>query len=655
MLFANSVDWSVNVNDPAVASSAISFATTDSVARFVSSGPEHCLDRRADGVYADPEVLGTTLVAAVDGVLRSNHYFAKLDYPVLIKALYGHGPELPRDAAGRAVVRFAADILPFAQERRALYRAVKITDGQAEYYFEPVFETDADGAERAATLDVDEFVADLWGKGVRFGVDLDAIRNAIVSGAAGRIVVARRLEPDNGMDARVEEVTGDLHRSDAPRQLANGKLDLMSFQNRFPQIAKGKRLLRKVPPTSGVPGFDLSGIPVAPEPPRDLDLAMYAADGTEVVQLDDGEFLVARQDGFLNVDPKSHRISIGDKIVSHDGVSAKTTGNLHLSGDYEEFGEVQEQRIIEGDSITVHADVFGHLVSRGGTIRLDRNLVGGSARSASGDIRVLGVASSATIQTAHGEVTLQRAENCVISGTRVKVERAINCEIMGDEVEVAFAEGGAIAGRRVAIGRAAPRRQGEMLVYVLRPDCARIDDALAQVGARIEQFGELLARHRAAIEQLGAQADLRKYLTLAPRLRKGELVLTPEQEPQFRRLTAAVAPALKEMARLSQLAKAAESERQAGQALLERLQMQRGERLGAAGVAIGALAGEVQVRALGYEPDAGKVWDLPPREIKARLREATGAELLHAGSDGAWSWNTDPAHAVPAIADVFVH
>ncbi|WP_312519564.1 flagellar assembly protein A [Massilia sp.] len=643
------------MNDPAVASSAISFATTDSVARFASNGPEHCIDRRADGVYADPEVLGTTLVAAVDGVLRSNHYFSDLDYPVLIKALYGHGPELPRDAAGRAVVRFAADILPFAQERRALYRAVKIADGQAEYYFEPVFRTDDEGVERATTLDADEFVADLWGKGVRFGVDLDAIRNAIVSGAAGRIVVARRLEASSGIDARVEEVTGDLHRSDAPRQLANGKLDLMSFQNRFPQIARGKRLLRKVPASVGAPGFDLAGIPIAPEPPRDLDLSVYAADGTEVAQCEDGEFLVARQDGFLSVDPKSSRISISDKIVSHDGVSAKTTGNLHLSGDYEEFGEVQEQRVIEGDSITVHADVFGHVVSRGGTIRLERNLVGGSARNAKGDIQVLGVTSNATIQTAQGEVTLQRAENCVISGTRVKVERAINCEIMGDEVEVASAEGGAIAGRRVSIGRAAPRRQGEMLVYVLRPDCARIDDAMAQVSARLEGFGQLLARHRTAIETLGAQPDLRKYLMLAPRLRKGELVLTPEQEPQFKRLTAAVTPALKEMARLSQLDKAAEGERHAGQALLARLETQRGERLGAAGVAIGALAGEVQVRAMAYEPDAGNAYDLPPREIKARLRDGSGAELLHAGTNGAWNWCTDPAQQMPVLADVYVH
>ena len=625
------------MNDFAAASVAI--ATIDSVARIASVGPEHCIAQRDDGVYADPEVLGTTLVAAVDGVLRSNHYFADLDYPVLMKALYGHGPELPRDAAGRVVVRFAGDILPFPDARRALYRAVKIVDGQAEYYFEPVFETDPEGAERATRLDADEFVAELWTRGVRFGVDIDAIRNAIISGAAGRTVVARRLEPRHGEPARVEEVTCDLHRSDAPRQLANGKLDLMSFQNRFPQIAQGKRLLRKVPGTVGAPGFDLSGVAIAPEPPRDLDLGAYVADGTEVTLVDGSEFLVARQDGFLSVDPKSSRISVNDKIVSHDGVSARTTGNLHLSGDYEEFGEVQEQRIIEGDSITVHADVFGHLVSRGGTIRLDRNLVGGSARNAGGGVQVLGVACNATIQTAQGEVKLQRAENCIISGTRVKVEHAINCEIMGDEVEVGFAEGSAIAGRRVTIGRAAPRRQGEMLVYVLRPDCTRIDEALAQVAERIEQFGQILARQRLAIDAMGAQPELRKYLMLAPRVRKGELVLTPEQAPQFARLTAAVAPALKEMAQLSQQAKATDGERQAGLALLGRLQTQRGERVGAASAAIGALEGEVQVRAMAYEPDAGNVYDLAARDIKQRLRERNGGELLHAASSGAWGWN----------------
>ncbi|WP_373888981.1 flagellar assembly protein A [Massilia sp. ST3] len=606
--------------------------------RLAGTGPEHCIVKRADGVYADPQVLGTTLVAAVDNILLADNYFAGLDYPVLIKALYGHGPELPRDARGQALVRIADDIVPFSPERRALYRAVKIADGEAGYYFEPVFLSDADGVETPTRLDVDEFIADMWMKGIRFGIDVAALTEAIATGAAGRIAVARRLDPRPGIDARVTEVSS-LHRSDAPRQLANGKLDLMSFQNRFPQIRLGERLLQKLPREAGEPGFDLSGIPLAPEIPKDLDLGSYAGPGTKVEQHADGEFLVAQQDGFLSVDPKSSRIAVDDKIVSHDGVSAKTTGNLNLSGDYEEFGEVQEQRILEGEGITVHADVFGHVVSRGGAILLNRNLVGGSARNAAGPITVQGVASQSVVQTANGEVRMARAENCIISGTRVVVEQAINCEILAEEVEVGIAEGCAIGGRKLSIGRAGPRRQSEMLVFVLRPDCSRYTEAMAQVRERVGQFGELASRHRAEIEALGARPDLRKYLQLAPRIRKGELVLSAEQQPQFERLSQAVLPALRELGRLNHELKAAETEQQGGMAFLAQLEAQRSARAGAASVTIEQLDGDVQVRALAYEPDAGSVHDLPAREVKARLRESVGAELLFAGSSGEVRWD----------------
>lgn len=613
--------------------------------RFAGTGPEHCIAKRADGVYADPQVLGTTLVAAIDGILLANNYFLGLDYPVLIKALYGHGPELPRDAQGRALVRIADDIVPFDPVRRALYRAVKISDGEAGYYFEPVFLPDEEGKEAPTRLSVDEFIADMWMKGIRFGIDADAIAEAIDTGAAGRIAVARRLDPRPGIDARVVEVSSDLHRSDAPRQLANGKLDLMSFQNRFPQIRQGERLLQKLPREAGEPGFDLSGIPLAPDLPKDLELGTYAGPGTKVEQMLDGEFLVAQQDGFLNVDPKTSRIAVDDKIVSHDGVSAKTTGNLNLTGDYEEFGEVQEQRILEGEGITVHADVFGHVVSRGGAIVLNRNLVGGSARNAGGSITVQGVASRAVIQTANGEVRMTRAENCIISGTRVVVEQAINCEILAEEVEVEVAEGSAIGGLKVTIGRAGPRRQNEMLVFVLRPDCSRFTDAMAQIRERVGEFGELASRRRAEIEALGARADMRKYLQLAPRIRKGELVLTADQQTQFARLSQAVLPALRELGKLTQELKSLEAEQQGGMAILAQLEAQRSARAGASSVAVGQLDGDVQVRALPYEPDAGSVHDLPARDVKARLRESVGAEILFAGSSGEYRWDHTAAEA----------
>jgi len=599
--------------------------------------------RRADGVYCDVAALGPALLAAVDSILLRNQYFAGLDYAVLIKALFGHGPELPRDAKGETLVRLADDILPFDPVRRSLYRAVKIADGQAEYYFEPLFLPDADGVEQPTRLALDEFIADMWMKGIRFGIDLEAVQGAIAEDAAGRIVVARRLAPRPGQDARVVEVSNELHRSDAPRQLANGKLDLMSFQNRFPQVQRGKRLLQKLPRVHGEPGFDLSGIALAPEMPADLELADWSGPGTTVDRTGEGEFVVAAQDGFLNVE--GNRLSVGDKIVSHDGVSARTTGNLQLEGDYEEFGEVQENRVVEGESITVHADVFGNVVSRGGAVHLNRNLMGGSARNEDGPIHVAGLASNATIQSARGEVHLQRAENCTISGTRVVIAEALNCDIIADVVEVQQAEGCAIAAKRIAIERAAPRGHSEMRVFVQRPDCTRIDKAIDMIRERVGQFGQLASQRRAAMAAVGAQPEVASYVKLAGRVRKGEIVLTPEQQPAFKKLAAAAAPGLKQLSTLSQELKDVEAEQQSGMALLARLETQRAEHSGAVSVAIVQVAGEISVRALNVEPDAAaaereSIYKLGPREIKARLRDASGAELLFAGSSGSFSWST---------------
>jgi uncharacterized protein (DUF342 family) len=629
--------WSDNVStDPAV-----TLPTGAPAARLESTGPEHCIARRPDGVYADPAVLGTTLLAAVDNILRAGEYFVGVDYPVLLKALFAYGPELPRGPGAGPLVRIAAGIAPFDPRRRALYRAAKISGGMAEYYFEPVFLADPDdpeGGERPARLDVDEFIADMWGKGIRFGIDVAAVRAVIESGQAGRVTVARRGEPAPGRDAHVVEVSEHLHRSDAPRQLANGKLDLMSFQNRFPQVEQGTRLLRKVPREVGAPGFELTGILIEPVVPKDLDLSTHCGTGTVVERTGEGEFLVAGQAGFLSVDAATSKISVDDKIVSRDGVSARTTGNLQLAGDYEEFGEVQEKRVIEGEGITVHADVFGHIRSRGGAVLLNRNLVGGSAHNKAGGIRVKGVAVSAVIQAVGGDVVLERAENCVVSGARVTVGHAINCEILGEQVDVGVAEGCAIGGMRVTVGSATPRRQGEMMVIAMHPDCAGIDDALDQVGQRVGQFAELVARHKEHLARLAAQPELRRYMLLATRVRKNEITLTAEQLPQFQKMAQAQAPALKEIARVSQELKAAEAEQQTGLAVLARIEDQRAASSAECSVEVRAVLGETHVRAWAYPPGGASLYDLAARDVKARLRGGLATTPLFAGSSGAFAW-----------------
>ena len=598
--------------------------------------------QRDGAVFADPAAGPAVLLADVDRLIQSGRYFIGLDYAVLCALLYGTGPAATPGPDG--LVRLSSSIASFDTARRGLYGAPRIHDGMADYTFEPVsvFNAGAPGGQAPAFLDMDEFIAHLWGKGVRFGIDIGAVRAAVASnGTAGLVTVANRLAPGPGVDAQIVEVASELHRSDAPKQLANGKLDLMSFQNRFPQIKPGTRLLKKVPAEPGTPGIELSGAPLAPPPPADLDLATMAGNGTLVERTGGGEFLVAQQAGFLNVDPATSKISIDAKIISHDGVSARTTGNLQLTGDYEEFGEVQEMRVIEGEGITLHADVFGKIISRGGQILLSRNLVGGSATNRRGDITIEGVASGAVIQAKNGSVTVQRAENCVISGTRVRVGHAVNCEIIGNEVDVGQAEGCALAGRQVRVESTAPRRDSEMLVLALRPDCAKIDEVIAQVGARVAQFAALVAEQKAEVERLTAEPEVRRYVTLASKVRKNEITLTAEQLPMFQKMAIGVGAQLKAIGKASLDVKAAETEQQAGQALIDKLVQQRSDGNLASSVSIGSLRGDTQVRTLPFNPDGSSAYDLAPRDIKARLRTTAVSSLLFAGNSGDFRWTSE--------------
>ena len=596
---------------------------------------------RADGVYADPGVGCEILIATVDNLFSKNRYFAGVDYPAFLQALYDHGPARERPAD---LLRIAASVELFMPERRVLYKAVKINSGRAEYYFEPVYTADPNDADSAgvlARLDAGEFLADLWSKGIRFGVDMAAVSAAIAAPKSERIIVAEQCDPVLGMDAHVIEVSEDLHRSDAPRQLANGKLDLMAFQNRFPQIQQGARLLKKIPRTAGENGYDLAGRALPPALSKDIELQKMAGPGTAVETNADGEFLVAMQNGFLNVDRQSAQVSVGDKIVSRDGVSSRTTGNLQLEGDYEEFGEVQEKRVIEGEGITLHADVFGNIISRGGAIVMDKNLVGGSAHNAHGEISIKGVASAAIIQAAQGDVRIKRAESCVISGTRVFVEHAVNCEIIGEDVVINQAEGCAVAGRRVQIDSAGERKQSEMLVFVLHPDCKRIDDVIGQIGERVSTFAQAAVQRKEDMLALQAREDVRKYMQLATRVRKGELVLSAEQAPQFQKMGAAVGPALKAIGKLSEDIKAAETEHQAGTALLEQLREQRRASAGGSFVKVNMMTGETSVRSIKYHPDGDSTYNLTPKEIKAKLRATVPqGDVIFTGSDGSVDWDS---------------
>ncbi|WP_051294094.1 flagellar assembly protein A [Pseudoduganella violaceinigra] len=602
------------------------------------------LVQRADGVYFKAEAPAASLQGAANQVFLSGACFRGLDYGVFIRALYGAGPELPDGMKGQPLWRFADAIVAFPAARRELYKSVRIVGGEAEYYFEPVFIDVVGIPPVPAQLDFGEFVADLWSKGVRFGIDAAVVREAIASRKVARLVVARKLPAAPGRDAAIVEVSESIHRSNAPRLLANGRFDMHTFQNRFPQVKAGMRLLRREPPAPGTRGFELSGILLEPPAARDVELVSVAGEGTLVEHHDGIDYLVSSTEGFINVDSKSQRISIGPKIISREGVSARTTGNLKLDGDYEEFGEIQEQRTVEGGNITVHADVFGNISSRGGTIALQKNLMGGSASNADGDIRVAGVASGALLQAKQGEVVLGKAQNCVITGTRVVITEAYNCEIMAEEVLIKLAAGCAIAARRIEIDSAGPRKQAEMQLHVMVPDTAKYDEKLAECAARAGKHEQQAERCKAQMDSITAEQEIRNYLQLASKVRKQEVTLNQEQLVLFQKMAQKVGPSLKMVARLQVQMKEAQAAQQKEQELGEHVYRQKLAVMGSARCTVRQVAGDMVVRTLVFNPDLGPAYLLPPKEVKLRVRAPLGQQQpLFVGSAGMIDWSAGAA------------
>ena len=598
--------------------------------------------KRPDGIYFEADASAVSCLSAVSQIFLSSAYFSGLDYQVFTKMLYNCGPDLPESLRGKPLLRFADSIEPFHAVRRGLYKTFKVINGEAEYYFEHVFFEVPDMPPQPARLNFDEFVSDMWVKGIRFGIDAPAVRDVIATGRLARIIVARRLNAMPGRDAAIVEVSQAIHRSNAPREMSDGRLDLQAFQNRFPQVKPHVKLLRKVPRAPGVRGFELSGLVLEPPPPKDIELTSVAGEGTVIESLRDGEFLVSAVEGFLSVDPGSKRISIGPKIISREGVSARTTGNLQLTGEYEEFGDVQEQRSVEGGNITIHGDVFGNINSRGGDIVLSRNLMGGSVVNVDGAIRVKGVASGAVLQTKKGEVVLTRAESCIISGTRVVIGEASNCEIMAEEVIIKVAEGCAIAARRIEIIHAGPRKTNEMLLYTLVPDTSRFDKKIAELQPKVAQALRDAKLHKDEMDEITAQPEVRNYLTLATRVRKRELTLTPEQEPLFHKMAEAVGPSLRAVAKISLAMKAAQVQREQAEEEVVKVQRQKTAVMRGSRCSVQLLTGDVLLRSMSFVPEGPAAHDRPAKEVKAKVRAASaGMERLFSGHVGPIDWHLE--------------
>lgn len=635
------------------------------------------ISRRGDGLYLDLSAMDSPelFLRFVERVFVAGTRFAGLDYDLFGKLLFDYTTAdiaalIDRyEAAGRPPeLRLAGDIVPFPAERQALYRGVKLLEGgaAAEYFFEqvtvdseiqvprygdvdqadeggdhPILGYDVQTVSERAYLDFDEFVAAAWNKGLRYGIDAAAVREAIARDKSERLVVARQKPPLQGSDASIVEQTDALHRDDSPRIRPDGRMDLCQFRNRFPQVVAGMPLFKKLPRVPGTSGWSVAGSELAPEAVKDFDIGTLAGAGTRVERSDDGqELVVAAMDGFLNIDTQSGQVSITDKIINKEGVSARTTGDLALAGDeYEEHGEVQEKRVVEGHHMTFFAPVFGSVLSDGGRIVVKQAISGGAAKSTGGSIVIEGSASRATLEARRGLVEAAQAEGSLLIAQVVRVGRAVGCEIVADEVVIDQAEGCAIAARAATIGTTAARKNEGTIVTLLLPDLEGYDKELELAAAARTAAEAAIAARRTTLATLAEQADMKTYLALQPKIKAKSLAMTPAQEANWLKLLGRIGPTLREYARIHGEVQGLQGSITESNRRIEALQQERAAAMAAVYCAIGDVQGETIVRSRRVRPDEPPLASLPAKELHLRLREAgAAAERIFGGDSGSVAW-----------------
>ena len=612
-----------------------------------------CVSWQDDGLYVVGALLepDNSLLQFVERVLATPAFFRELDYPLLMNLLYE--PEAARQTRatdGGQPLRLARDIVGFEAERTKLYQQVRISaDGtRADYVVKGLARKQADELHESTRLDADEFIAAMWTEGVRFGIDLEALRAAAGGKLGERLHIASALPTVTGIDAGVVEQTDILHRDDAPKVLANGRIDLRQFINHFPQVAANTRLLKKTPRQLGKPGRDVRGQVIEPPLPKDFELESLAGHGTRVERGADGEFLVAVFSGFVHIDTESNQISITDKIISRHGISLRTTGNLTLTADFEEHGEVQERRQVSGHNMIFLADVFGELRSNGGVIELKESLAGGKAINPGGKIDIVGTASRSTVEAQGGEIAIGAAESCLIIGSKVQIKRAVNCEILAEEVDIESCEGCAVAARTIHIGTVGSRRDAESVVTMLRPDESAWKREAETLEKRIAENRLAREEKQRATELISAKPEVQRFLSLRQKVDAGEVTINTEQQQGWASAQARFAVVTAKLTRLHDDMGALEKQEQALRQQLHAIEATRRAALEAVTCTLDSVTGDTVVRAMTVAAEGFPLGDVSPKELHKRLRShGTVQDRLFSGRSGAFKSPSVPETQVP--------
>lgn len=284
------------------------------------------------------------------------------------------------------------------------------------------------------TVTREEILKELSASGVVFGILDEEIDAAVAAGQASKQLIAAGVLPNPGEDSQFVSLIPEA-REMVP-QLSDDK-ETADYRNlgNLVSVSLGYPLMRRTPPTPGLPGRNLLGV----EFPTSDGCEIPFADNLTGVACDlhDCDLLIAACSGFPVAVPRGMIVEPVLKLKRVD----LSTGNLNVKGSLEIAGDVSEgMQVSATGTISVGGIVEAARLEAGGDIEVKGGVIGhGKLTLGKSEGR-----KEAAQLTAGGRVTVQFAENAlIVAGADVTVrELAMQSELTsGTSIRVGEAGG----------------------------------------------------------------------------------------------------------------------------------------------------------------------------------------------------------------------
>ncbi len=207
--------------------------------------------------------------------------------------------------------------------------------------------------------------------GVKAGLRPDALADAVARGEANGREVARGQAAVHGEHTRFEQLVADMAERH-PHVYEDGWVDYRDLGD-LVVVKAGTPLLRRVPPTPGVPGFDVLGTPLPPKPGTNWPFAP-GLKGVETAPGND-DLLVASVTGQPVV--VSHGVKVDPNIVlAHVDLG---TGNVNFDGAVNIQGDVKDgMKVTSTGDVVVGGAVLAGEIEAGGNVTIKGGVIGHS-------------------------------------------------------------------------------------------------------------------------------------------------------------------------------------------------------------------------------------------------------------------------------------